>query len=215
MRKIVLAIGAVVLLAVSSTPIYAEDSASSKHYLELGASLNVFPIVSDWVYAAEPTTGMSLMVMEYAGQEGYYARRYGTPVLNASYYYQVLPWLQVGVEAGAGMYNVTNLYTDYAHSNKFGSYRNASMYLAAGVRFTFYKTDFVQLYSGLSLGAVLNVESYKGSVDMSSFAPSFAGAGFTFQATAFGVRFGKRVYGFAELGCGYKGVLSLGIGTRF
>ena len=38
---------------------------------------------------------------------------------------------------------------------------------------------------------------------------------FTFQATAFGVRFGKKVYGFAELGCGYKGILSIGIGTRF
>ena len=214
MRKIILAICAVVVLAVSSMPIYAENSASSKHYLELGLSTEIFPMVSDWVQVSDPMTGLSVMVMQYAEQEGYYSRRYGTPVLNASYYYQVLPWLQVGAEAGAGMYNVTNLFTDNTTSNKIVSYRNASIYLTAGVRFNFYQTDFVQLYSGLSLGAILNVESYKAAPGMIGFTPSYSGAGFTFHATALGVRFGRQVYGFAELGCGYKGALSLGIGTR-
>jgi hypothetical protein len=48
-----------------------------------------------------------------------------------------------------------------------------------------------------------------------SFAPTIGNVGVAFQATAFGVRFGKQVYGFAELGCGYKGILNVGIGTRF
>ena len=218
MRKIILVFSAVALLAVSSMPVFAEEteSASSKHHLELGAGIfDVQSLVSDRIHAAQPITVTSSMVMDYAASGGYYPFRFGTPVLGASYYYQVLPWLQVGAEAGVGMYNITNIYTDNTRANKLGSYRNTSMYLTAGVRFTFYKTDFVQLYSGLSVGAVLNVESCNGLSGVTNLAPSFAGAGFTFQATALGVRFGKQVYGIAELGCGYKGVLTLGIGTRF
>jgi hypothetical protein len=37
----------------------------------------------------------------------------------------------------------------------------------------------------------------------------------TWQITALGVRFGKRVYGNVEIGYGYKGLISAGIGCRF
>ena len=204
MRKIVLAIGAVVLLAVSSTPIYAEDSASSKHHIELS--------VSD---------GMSIIRKELQHETlanfqngGYNGRNLSLFPMSIGYYYQVLPWLQVGGELSAYTNSLINAY-DPISSNRIFNYTNTSLYLTAGVRFIYYQTNFVQLYSGLSVGVRMNIESKTSTLPYDSYVPSIENVGVAFQATAFGVRFGKKVYGFAELGCGYKGILSIGIGTRF
>jgi hypothetical protein len=44
---------------------------------------------------------------------------------------------------------------------------------------------------------------------------TYSDGGMTFQATPLGVRFGKTVGVFAELGFGYKGILNFGIGSKF
>ena len=84
-----------------------------------------------------------------------------------------------------------------------------NLYLVAGVRFNYFHKGITDLYSGLSFGAKLMMETTKhdGTIAVT--------AGPAFQLTALGVRFGKRVYGTVELGYGYKGLLNVGIGTRF
>ena len=134
--------------------------------------------------------------------------------INVGYYYQALPWLQVGGELSAYTNALINAY-DPITSSRIINYTNTSLYLTAGLRFTYYQTPVVQLYSGLSLGVRMNIESKKATLPFDSFAPTIGNVGVAFQATAFGVRFGKQVYGFAELGCGYKGILNVGIGARF
>lgn len=212
MRKIVLAIGAVVLLAVSSTPIYAEDSASSKHHIELSVS-DGMSIIRKELQTGEPSVLHHETLANFQNG-GYNGRNLSLFPMSIGYYYQVLPWLQVGGELSAYTNSLINAY-DPISSNRIFNYTNTSLYLTAGVRFTYYQTPFVQLYSGLSLGVRMNIESKTSTLPFDSFAPTIGNVGVAFQATAFGVRFGKQVYGFAELGCGYKGILSIGIGTRF
>lgn len=208
MRKIIFAICAVVVLAVSSMPIYAEESASSKHRIELGLSDGSSLVDQRLI------SGHSFLINDvnkYA--ESNKTRSWMLPPIALRYYYQVLPWLEVGGEIGAKTNSVMNIYNQN-ETSPFLNYSNTALFLTAGIRFSFYKTDFVQLYSGLNVGARLNIESQNSTIPYNTYAPHVGSAGFTFQATAFGVRFGKQVYGLAELGYGYKGILTLGVGTR-
>lgn len=198
---------------VLGTPfVYAEETASPKHHLELSIS-DGMSIIRDDLH----TGGTSVLQNETLNEwqnNGYKGSNRILPPIHLGYYYQVLPWMQVGGEFSAFTNSLINVY-DPVSSSRVINYTNTSLYLTAGLRFTYYQTNFVQLYSGLSLGVRMNVETKNSILPYDSFAPSIGNVGVAFQATAFGVRFGKQVYGFAELGCGYKGILNVGIGTRF
>ena len=192
--------------------VYAEDSVQSKHHLELSISEGMSVIRNEL-----QTGGHSALYHETLNESqngGYKVSNLKLFPINVGYYYQALPWLQVGGELSAYTNALINAY-DPISSSRIINYTNTSLYLTAGLRFTYYQTPFVQLYSGLSLGVRMNIESKKATLPFDSFAPTIGNVGVAFQATAFGVRFGKQVYGFAELGCGYKGILNVGIGTRF
>ena len=198
---------------VLGTPfVYAEDSASSKHHIELSVS-DGMSIIRKGLQTGEPSVLHHETLANFQ-DGGYNGRNLSLFPMSIGYYYQVLPWLQVGGELSAYTNALINAY-DPISSNRIFNYTNTSLYLTAGVRFTYYQTPFVQLYSGLSVGVRMNIESKTSTLPYDSYVPSIENVGVAFQATAFGVRFGKQVYGFAELGCGYKGILSIGIGTRF
>lgn len=75
------------------------------------------------------------------------------------------------------------------------------------VRFSYLNKKYVTLYSGLSTGFMLNFERENGNTDV-YFHP-------TFQLTAFGVSVGRKFFGYTEVGLGYKGFITAGIGYRF
>lgn len=81
--------------------------------------------------------------------------------------------------------------------------------LAAETSYTFLKKDRVNLYALLGAGASF------GKVKQTKYATAEVsrsqGTIFNFQITPIGVRYGKRWGGFAEVGFGYRGVLSFGI----
>lgn len=135
-----------------------------------------------------------------------YAEEYFVLPITVGYYYQVLDWLQVGGEistiSDADVRKTWN-------GDRLAQFLQTNLYIAAGVRFTYYHKNITDLYSGLLLGA--NVRFLSSDKDHLLN----VGAKFTWQLTAFGVRFGKRIYGDVELGYGYKGMLSVGIGARF
>lgn len=126
--------------------------------------------------------------------------------ITVGYYYQVLDWLQVGGElstmSDADVRKTWN-------GDRLAQFLQTNLYIAAGVRFTYYHKIITDLYSGLLLGAKVRFLSSDKDHLLN------VGAKFTWQLTAFGVRFGKRIYGDIELGYGYKGMLSVGIGARF
>lgn len=75
------------------------------------------------------------------------------------------------------------------------------------VRFSYLNKKYVTLYSGLSTGFLLNFEKNDGSTNV-YFHP-------TLQVTAFGVSAGRKFFGYTEVGWGYKGFITAGIGYRF
>lgn len=96
MKKL-LAIYAVAFIYCGSLFAQIESSAPSRHFLELPASIPDY-ITGEYTYTARH---------DYDGIEGQYidaavsnssvnALRSSVLSANASYYYQVLPWLQVG-----------------------------------------------------------------------------------------------------------------------
>ena len=198
---------------VLGTPfVSAEETASPKHHLELSISDGTSIIRNELQTGGSST--LYHQTLSECQNGGYKGHNLNLFPINVGYYYQALPWLQVGGEFSAYTNALINAY-DPITSSRIINYTNTSLYLTAGLRFTYYQTNFVQLYSCLSLGVRMNIESKKATLPYDSFAPSIGNVGVAFQATAFGVRFGKQVYGFAELGCGYKGILNVGIGTRF
>ncbi len=68
--------------------------------------------------------------------------------------------------------------------------------------YTYFRREWVQLYSGAGLGMAVVMEE---DVDEKEAETEYW---FAFQLNALGVRVGKRVAGFAELGFGYDGILS-------
>ncbi|HOW86418.1 MAG TPA: hypothetical protein P5119_11185 [Candidatus Aminicenantes bacterium] len=68
----------------------------------------------------------------------------------------------------------------------------------------------LQIYSGAGFGVRYRHGTYEtdGSSEVNKFLP-------TFHINAIGVRFGRKVGAFFELGAGYKGVLSAGLNAQF
>lgn len=126
--------------------------------------------------------------------------------VTVAYYNQVLRWLQVGAEISTmSMCTTENTW----EGKTYEYFLTTNLYLLGAVRFNYFHKGITDLYSGLSIGAKLRMETTKhdGVIAVT--------AGPAFQLTALGVRFGKRVYGSVELGYGYKGLLNVGVGTRF
>lgn len=126
--------------------------------------------------------------------------------ISVGYFYQVLEWLQVGGEVAT--YSSGESWNSFANDRKLAYYNNTNLYMAAGVRFNYFHKNITDLYSGCLVGA--NVRFFATEND-----PLFYVTGrCAWQITALGVRFGKMVYGNVEIGYGYKGFCSVGIGVR-
>ena len=135
-----------------------------------------------------------------------YADEYFVLPITVGYYYQILDWLQIGGEISTmSAADVRNTWG----GDKLAEFLQTNLYVSTGVRFNYYSKNITDLYSGLLLGA--NVRFLSSDKDHLLN----AGGMFTWQLTALGVRFGRRIYGNVELGYGYKGLLSVGIGSRF
>ncbi len=95
---------------------------------------------------------------------------------------------------------------DFAEGRISGSYYS----LQAMVRFNYVNTDWVKLYSSLSVGShiVTHREELPEQVRTSEMIPDM-------QLNCLGVSVGKTVFGFAEFGVGARGLISGGAGYRF
>lgn len=87
-------------------------------------------------------------------------------------------------------------------------------FMASG-SFSYLNREYVQLYSGLSMGVGLRRESFDKEPNSSMPEESSTSTRFAYQITGFGIRLGGKLAGFAEVGFGYKGIVSTGIVYRF
>ncbi|MGM9806249.1 MAG: hypothetical protein ACI3Z7_07475 [Candidatus Aphodosoma sp.] len=134
------------------------------------------------------------------------------PTFSLSYYYAVKPWLHIGGELYyEGEYYIIR---DRVTNNYGGVAGRTSLNILPTIRFQYFNRRIVGLYSGLSLGLHLNIESGNKLYDPTA-SNSYCTALPAFQLTAIGIRVGNRIFGTAEIGVGNKGIATIGIGARF
>lgn len=139
------------------------------------------------------------------------------PIISASYHYRVTPWFWIGISTNYSYYS-----KDIYVSNGIFDLRlegNKTYHLLGimpEIRFSYLNRPHVTLYSALSAGVDLHIPGkYEGDETYKDYYPDplFYSA---FQATLFGVKAGgKHWFGSFELGAGYKGVASAGVGYEF
>ncbi len=119
------------------------------------------------------------------------------------YGYNVLSWLRVGGSLGYSGWKKTQ---DGVKKETFNEFS-----LLTKVDFTYLNRQYVRLYSGLGVGAMLNITNNFGTTDPGrTYSPNVAWA-----ITPIGLEAGgKHVYGLAEINIGTTDLLRAGIGVR-
>jgi hypothetical protein len=116
---------------------------------------------------------------------------------SLTYTYQDRRWLQYG---GQVVFGASTCSRRDVHTN--GGVEDLNRYVLSvmpTVRFSWFYRDAVQMYSSVSLGVVTDFDELMVWGD----------------ATLFGCSFGRKFFGFAEVGLGMSGWLRAGIGYRF
>lgn len=124
------------------------------------------------------------------------------PSAVLSFRYAISKHLEVGMNLSGFSQNIT--YKSRDNDNKVDIQK--SFYsLTATINFVYLNTDYVKMYVGGSAGMCEYTEYEEG--DMQN---QLVG-----QVTCAGLRVGKRLYGYAEVGAGCLGFVSGGIGYHF
>lgn len=135
---------------------------------------------------------------EMAHANTYLSDQYFTGTYTLSYSYEAKRWWQVGATVGFGAAVRSRLHNDTgARVSRENQYMAAVM---PTVRFVYMNREKVQLYSSVSLGVV-----YGSAVGCAPWG----------DLTLFGCSFGRRFFGFAEIGAGPFGWGRAGVGYRF
>lgn len=130
------------------------------------------------------------------------ADTYSTPrwfvgIYSLSYTYHHFRWLQYGATVSFG---ASTCKTRHTLTNEV--LENNNLYMLSvmpTVRFVWYWREKVQLYSSVSLGVM---------TDMYEILPWG-------DVTLVGCSFGRKLFGFAEIGGGMSGIFRIGMGYRF
>jgi hypothetical protein len=134
---------------------------------------------------------------DMASADTYLTPRYFVGNYSLSYTYHDRHWLQYG---GTAVFGASTCSRRDVHTN--GGVEDLNRYVLSvmpTVRFSWFYRDAVQMYSSVSLGVVTDFDELMVWGD----------------ATLFGCSFGRKFFGFAEVGLGMSGWLRAGIGYRF
>lgn len=134
---------------------------------------------------------------DMANADTYLTPRYFLGNYSLTYTYQDRRWLQYG---GQVVFGASTCSRKEVHTN--GGVENLNRYVLSvmpTVRFNWFYREAVQMYSSVSFGFVTDFEDLYMRGD----------------ATLFGCSFGRKFFGFAEVGMGMSGWLRAGFGYRF
>lgn len=127
----------------------------------------------------------------------YLTPRIFTGNYTLSYTYQDRRWLQYG---GKVVFGASTRWRKNAYSGeKIENLSNYCLSVMPSVRFNWFYREKVQLYSSISIGVVTDFDSIYPWGDL----------------TLVGCSFGRKFFGFAEVGMGTAGWLRAGVGYRF
>ncbi len=133
-------------------------------------------------------------------------------VYGLGYRYHVSPRVNVGLDLGYMQFDA-----DYElkkdNDRQSGTRKTNFVLILPTAEYAYMNKRKVQLYGNASVG--LATLSGKSSVGASANNDKdYSSTVFAFQVNPIGVRYGERFGGFAELGFGFKGFLSLGFSAR-
>ena len=167
-----------------------------KHDIRIGVgtmSLVTILALDEWVYY-EPIPNFRYD-MELG--DTYLTPRIFTGNYTLSYTYQDRRWLQYG---GKVVFGASTRWRKNAYSGeKIENLSNYCLSVMPSVRFNWFYREKVQLYSSISIGVVTDFDSIYPWGDL----------------TLVGCSFGRKFFGFAEVGMGTAGWLRAGVGYRF
>ncbi len=131
------------------------------------------------------------------------------PSFTVSYLYRPLKWLWVGANISYSGYS--EKICDLITNEKLGNKSSHAIALSPYIRFSYFNREKVNLYSGIGIGIYTLFQSNP----IPPHPPLRFSTNIAYQLTFFGVTFGKKLVGSAELGFGYKGIFNMGIGYHF
>ena len=169
-----------------------------KHDIRIGVgtmSLVTLFALDDWGYY---DTGLPYdFRSEMANADTYLTPRMFVGNYSLSYTYQDRRWLSYG---GTAVFGASTRWRKSSHTGE--KLKNLSYYCLSvmpTVRFNWFYREAVQLYSTVSIGVVTDFDEVYPWCDL----------------TLMGCSFGRKFFGFAELGMGTAGWLRAGVGYRF
>lgn len=156
--------------------------------------------------------GLPLTRQNFEMPDGYdYSTNLSTPIFAFSYHYRAAKWFWVGMSINYNHFStkIRSWAGSDSHYNTFC--------LMPDVRFSYFNRPHCTLYSAAALG--LSFMPYENRIQLTTS----GGEHFedltllpTFHLTAFGIKTGaKHWFGCAELGYGFKGFASVGVGYEF
>jgi hypothetical protein len=134
---------------------------------------------------------------DMAVADTYLSKRRFWGTYSLGYTYHSLRWFQFG--ATVSFSAATQARHDNLTGNKVENLNQYAVGIMPTFRFIYLYRDDIQLYSAISLGAVLGTNM----------------GGFWADTTLFGCSVGRNLFGFAEIGAGLGGWGRIGIGYRF
>lgn len=173
-------------------------------------------------YRHDIQLGAGLGASEYAAFEGYInlftiflLRETVTPFersngLYSTYRYRISRRISAGLTAGATLLNTEK--SVFGYSRTPGDYRYISALIAAEAQLHYIDRPKWSLYCVAGAGLGSTFERNSGTVAGSSEKTRYPLV--IVQVTPIGVRYGKAVGIFAELGYGYRGIVNAGISLR-
>ena len=168
-----------------------------KHDIRVGVgsmSLVTTFALDDWGNDYEPSYNFR---NDMANADTYLTPRMFVGNYTLSYTYQDRRWLQYGGKAVFGA--STRWRKDAYTGQKLENLSYYSLSVMPSVRFNWFYREKVQLYSTVSVGIITDFDEVYPWGDL----------------TLFGCSFGRKFFGFAEVGMGTAGWLRGGIGYRF
>jgi hypothetical protein len=115
------------------------------------------------------------------------------------------------IGATIGIDNVTG---DLTNNNiKYGDFRTNHTTMAIEGDIRWVKKNAFQLYSGIGLGYTFTSET--GEISATGDTDTNKSGHVAFQINPLGMRMGKRLGAFAEIGFGYKGIANFGLSYQF
>jgi hypothetical protein len=126
-----------------------------------------------------------------------------------SYRHTVLPWLSVGLTAGFEK-ETKDLQIG---GNAVGLYTRYVITIAPELQARYYHKGLTTMYGALGIGNTFVNEQYTSLTSDKHIDATDNYAGF--QVSPIGLKVGKKLSGFGEIGFGYKGVVQLGISYKY